>query len=78
MNDRSRGINIHEGSDICTMGMHGETTMANSIMDIAGTWCNQFGKKHQKATLKEVQYKPNFNLFSIRKVIKEGWKLIGD
>ena len=33
-----------------------------------------------KATLKDVQYdpKPNFNLFSIRKAMKENWKLSGD
>ena len=36
--------------------------------------------KQFKATLKNVQYNPksNFNLFSIGKAIKEGWKLSGD
>ena len=45
-------------------------------MDITGTWCNQFGKEKLKATLKDVQYnsKSTFNLFSIGKAIKKGWK----
>ena len=49
-------------------------------MDIAETWCNKFGKEQLKATLKDVQYNPksNFNLFSIGKAIKEGWKLSGN
>ena len=53
---------------------------ASSIMDIAGNWCNKFGKVQLKAMLKDVQYnlKSNFNLFSIGKEIKEGWRLNGD
>ena len=53
---------------------------ANSIKDIAGTWCNKFGKEQLKDMLKNVQDNPNsnFNIFSIGKVIKEGWKLSGD
>ena len=38
------------------MGAHGEDMTASSIMDIAGTWCNQFGDEQLKATLKDVQY----------------------
>ena len=51
-----------------------------SIMDIAGTWCNKFGKEQLKALLKDVEYNPksNFSLISIRKAINEGWKLSGD
>ena len=49
-------------------------------MDIAGTWCNKFGKEQLKAMLKDVQYNPksNIKLLSIGKAIKEGWKLSGD
>ena len=74
-NDRTGGINIHEGSSIGTMGGHGDATTAISIVDIA-----MFGKEQSIATLNDVQYNPksNFNLFSIEKVIKEGWKLSGD
>ena len=47
---------------------------ADSIMDIAGAWCNKFGEEQLKAMLKDAQYNPksNFNLFSIGKAIKEG------
>ena len=45
MNDRTGSINIHEGGCIGTMGMHGKAITASTIMDIAGTWCNQFGKE---------------------------------
>ena len=40
---------------------------ASSIMDIAETSCNQFGKEWLKATLKDMQYNPkwNCNLFYI-------------
>ena len=74
MNDRCKGSNIHEGSGADTMGAHGKTMTSSSIMDIARTWCNKFGKEQLKATLKNVQYNPksNFNLFSIGKAIKEG------
>ena len=60
--------------------MHGKAMTASIIMDISGTWCNKFGKKQLNATLKDVQYNPKskFKLFSIRKVIKERWKLSGD
>ena len=53
---------------------------ASNIMDIAVIWRNKFGKEQLKATLKDVQYnsKSNFNLFSIGKAIKEGWKLSGN
>ena len=53
---------------------------ADSIMNVAGTWCNKFGKEQLKAILKDVQYNPksNFNLFNIEKAIKEVSKLSGD
>ena len=79
MSDRCKGSNIHEGSDAGTTGAHSKTMTASSIINIAGTWCNKFGKQ-LKATLKDVQYNPKsyFNLFIIRKAIKEGKKLSGD
>ena len=80
MNDRHGGSNMHKGRGTCPVGAHYKTMTASSIMDIAGTWCNKFCKEQLKATLKDVQYNPksNFNLFSIGKAIKEGWKLSGD
>ena len=67
MNDRCKGNNIHEDSGADTVHAHGNAMTASSIMDIARTWCNKFGKEQLKATLKNVQYNPksNFNLFSI-------------
>ena len=78
--NRCRGSNILKGSGAGTTGAHGEAMTASNIMDIAGTWCNKFGKEQLKAILKDVQYNPksNFNLFSVGKAIKEGWKLGGD
>ena len=80
VNDRCRGSNIHEDSGTGTLGAHGEATTASSIMDTAATWCNTFGKEQLKAKLQDVQYNPksNFNLFSIKKAITEGWKLSGN
>ena len=71
--DRCGGSNICEGSGAGTIDTHGKAMTASSIMDIAGTWCNKFGKEQLKATLKDVQYNPksNFNLFNIGKGIKE-------
>ena len=62
------------------MGVHGEVTTARNIIDITGTWHNQFGKEQLKATLKDAQYNvmTNFNLFGFGKAIKEGWKLSSD
>ena len=79
-NGRHGGSNIHEGSGTGTIGVHGEAMAASSIMEIAGTWCNKFGKDQLKDTLKDIQYNPklNFNLFSIAKAIKEDWKLSGN
>ena len=80
MNNRIRGSNIHEGSGTGIIGAHGEVMTASSIMDVARTWCNKFGKEQLKTALRDVQYNPksNFNLFNIGKAIKEGLKLSGD
>ena len=80
MNDRHGVSNIHEGSGTGTIGAHGVAMIASSIMDIAGISCNKFRKEQLKATIKNMQYnsKSNFNMLSIGKAIKEGWKLSGD
>ena len=72
MNDETGGINVHEGGNVGTMGTHSEATTASSIIDIARTWCNQFGEDQPKATLKDVQYdlKLSFNLFCITKLLR--------
>ena len=77
MNDRFEGSNICKVSGIGIIDAHGGAMTASSIMDIAGTLCNKFGKEQWKAMLKDVQYNPtsNFNLFIIGKAIKEGWML---
>jgi hypothetical protein len=50
------------------------------VLDLPGTWCDQFGEVQIKAKLSDVRYNPksNFNLFSLGKAIKEGWKMSGD
>ena len=65
MNHRHGGSNLCEGSGTGTIGAHYKAMTARSIMDIAVTWCNMFGKEQLKATLKNVQFNPksNFNLF---------------
>ena len=68
MNDRTQGI---KG----TMGMHGEAITASSIMAIARTWCNQFGKEHLKATLNDVQYNPKSKELTHKIVSELGWSL---
>ena len=80
INDRCRGSNTCKGSGTGTMGAHGKAMTVSSIMDIVGTWCNKFGEEQLKAKLKDVQCNPksNFNFFSIRKAIKEDWKLSCD
>ena len=79
-NNRHGNSNIHEGSGTGIIGAHGKAMTASSIMDIAGTWCNKFGEEQLKANEKNVQNIPkaNFNLFSIGKAIKKGWKLSGN
>ena len=79
-NNRQGGSNIYKGSGAGNVGVDGEAMTISSVMDFVGTWCNKFGKEQLKSSLKDVQYNPksNFNLFSIRKAIKEGCKLSGD
>ena len=60
-NDRTRGINIHEGGNIGPIGTHGEAMTASVIMDITGIWC-KFGREQLRGTLKDVQYKPKSNI----------------
>ena len=50
---------------------------AKSIMDIAETWCNNFGEEQVKDMLHDKQSKIKLQ-FIIVKAIKESWKLIGD
>ena len=71
---------MHKVKGKGTVGAHGKAVTASNIIDIAGTWCNKFGKKQLKATLEYMQYNPksNFILFSIGKAIKEGRKLSSD
>ena len=47
-------ISIHEEGSVDTVGMYGEAMTANSIMDIGGTWCNEFGEHALCVTLKGV------------------------
>ena len=57
-NERCRGSNMCKGNGAGTIGAHDRVITASSIMDIAGTWCNTFGKEQLKAMLKDVQYNP--------------------
>ena len=57
-NDSHGASKKHEGSSTGTIGAHGMAMTASSIMDIAGTLCNKFGKEQLKAMLKDVKYNP--------------------
>jgi len=65
-----------KGSDAITMG-NGGTEQANKIADIKGMMCNKYGVEMGQATLTEVTILPTgkFNLFSLTKLMNNGWIL---
>jgi hypothetical protein len=66
-------------SDSITMG-NGSTESAVKMSDLKGTICDKHGREVSTATMTEVTYLKNghFNLFSIPRMLKQGWKLGGD
>ena len=70
--------NIWQPSLTQTLGIHGEGSQSESVIDIRGMWCDC--KEYLDITLNDVQYNPtqNFNLFSLTKAMQNDWKLTGD
>jgi hypothetical protein len=68
-----------KGSDTITMG-NGDTEQANKIADIKSMMCNKYRVERGQATLTEVTILPTgkFNLFSLTKLMNNGWILGGD
>lgn len=68
-----------EEGDSVTMG-NGGIEVTNMIGDIPGTICDKHGKQLESTALLSVSYVPTcqFNLFSIPKMMKQGWILGGD
>jgi Arginine methyltransferase-interacting protein, contains RING Zn-finger len=65
--------------DRITVG-NGETINPDAIGDLKVTVCNKHGVKMSDAVIQDVIYSKvtRFNMFSITKCIKKGWKLTGD
>jgi hypothetical protein len=59
---------------------NGETIDPDAIRDLKVTVCNKHGVQMTDAVVKDVIYSKvaRFNMFSITKCIKNGWKLTGD
>jgi hypothetical protein len=72
-------VQAPHASDNITYGQ-GEGVKPQSIGDIAGTVCDKEGNELGHVKLNKVKYLPeaNFNLFSITRRLKEGWRLNGD
>jgi hypothetical protein len=65
--------------DAITVG-NGSSETASEIADIAGVVCDKHGNELHKGVLKDVTLLPTgkFNLFSLSKMLKLGWKMGGD
>ena len=62
-----------------TMG-NKEVDQVTKVGDIRGTLCNQYGQSLKETTLTDVACVPTggLNLLSISRILKQGWKLVGD
>ena len=73
--------NLHyaEKSDAITMG-NKISEKAIKIADINGVMCDKHGVEIAKAIMQDVTLLPagKYNLFSLTKMMKKGWKLSGD
>jgi hypothetical protein len=73
-------INLHEATedDTVTMG-NKQVEEATWIGDLPGTICDKHGNSVGRSVLKEVQLVPTsgYNLFSLTKMMLQGWELIG-
>jgi len=74
-------------SNMKTAGKEDAVTMGNKMVeqastdgDLQGIFCDQYGNEKMTAKLQDVTVLPKsgFNLFSITKRLKSGWKLTGD
>ena len=66
--------------DIVSVGHMGEGVVSTSIVDIPGQFENKDGEIGLTAELTDVRYdeKYNFNLFSLSKIMRNGWSLRGN
>jgi hypothetical protein len=62
-----------------TMGNNGSNEKAKKIVDIPCTACDKHGNQITEVRMKDVTTIPGgkFSLFSVSKMIKEGWELVG-
>ena len=78
---KAGATNVREATvdDSVTNG-NGSKTGITHLADISGTICDKYGNQMTKAKMKDVKIAPGnkFNLFSITKRQKNGWKLMGD
>ena len=76
----ARGGKNHRKTDVTTRGARGEAAEASYEMDIPVYHCSASGKECFPVQLMDVQVNEhfNFNLFSVTRVMKEGWELGGN
>jgi hypothetical protein len=74
-------VNMRAASraDLIMVG-NGSNESASQIVDIPGAVCDKHGNELSRGTLKDVTLLPTekFNLFSLSKMLKLGWKMGGD
>jgi hypothetical protein len=58
----------------------GTNVKASKVANVCGMMCDKCGNELHEATLQDVTHLPDgkFNLFSLSKLLKQGWKLTGD
>jgi len=68
------------GASDSVTASNGDRSKTQSVGSLKGIVCNKSGKQLYPITMKGVKHVPNskFNLFSVTKRLKDGWKLHGD
>ena len=58
----------------------GNDLSRKTVGDVSGTFCDKYGNENTKVIINEMVYSPSaeFNLFSLTKILDEGWTLGGD
>jgi hypothetical protein len=75
----TKGNEAAAGEDSVTVG-DGTNVKASKVANVCSMMCDKCGKEFNEATMQDVTHllDGNFNLFSLSKLLKEGWKLAGD
>jgi hypothetical protein len=75
-------VNLYkaEAGDTITMGNGWDTETASMIGEVPGMMCDHHGNQVGPVRLGEVKLLPNgkYNLFSVTKLMKNGWSMSGD